>query len=313
MSATKIRADYEGLQKITQSFLSEAGLVSATAKSIKTVVDTLRGGDWVGPGASAFFQEMDAAVFPGLNRLSAALGDAAQAATRINGLMNGAERDAAAVLRGVGEDGARHKDGETVVGASSLIDGLMRGVAGGLVGMIAGADAGNVASEKVGEWMDAMAARAAADQARREPVQTYINAKYHQFAVDEAIKQYGIDVSAVNGKVAYNADTDGEGLTLKDGTVTIGDDAFTTPGWLASSIGHEALHAEQIRDGRFNDTSQGVAMNEVEAYDWEIRNADRFGLSEAEKATINRRRDTKYGRLSDDNKARADQGNYTVP
>lgn len=313
MSAPKIRADYEGLQKIAQSFEAESGHIAATTKSVKTIVDALRGGDWVGPGAMAFYQEMDSAIFPGLNRLSAALGDAAQAAARVNGLMNGAERDAAAVLRGVGEGGARHKGGETVVGASSLIDGLMRGVAGGLVGMIAGADAGNVASEKVGEWMDAMAARAAADQARREPVQIYINAKYHQFAVDEAIKQYGIDVSAVNGKVAYSADTDGEGLTLKDGTVTIGDDAFTTPGWLASSIGHEALHAEQIRDGRFNDTSQGVAMNEVEAYDWEIRNADRFGLSEAEKATINRRRDTKYGRLSDDNKARADQGNYTVP
>lgn len=312
MTAPRIRADYEGLQQIAQSFVAESGHIAATTKSVKTLVDALRGGDWVGPGAMAFYQEMDSAIFPGLNRLSAALGDAAQAAARINGLMNGAERDAAAVLRGMGEGGARHKDGETV-GASSLIDGLMRGVAGGLVGMIAGADAGNVASEKVGEWMDAMAARAAADQARREPVQIYINAKYHQFAVDEAIKQYGIDVSAVNGKVAYSADTDGEGLTLQAGTVTIGDDAFTTPGWLASSIGHEALHAEQIRDGRFNDTSQGVAMNEVEAYDWEIKNADRFGLSEAEKATINRRRDTKYDRLSDDNKVRADQGNYTVP
>jgi len=313
MNAIKVRADYESLQKIAQSFSTESGQIAATTKSVKTIVDTLRGGDWVGPGATAFYQEMDSAVFPSLKRLSTGLGDAAQSTARINGLMNGAGRDVAAVLRGTGEVGARHKDGETVVGASSLIEGLMRGVAGGLVGMVAGADAGTLASVKVGEYMKAMAERAAADQARREPVQTYIDAKFNQFAVDEAIKQYGIDVSAVNGKVAYSADTDGEGLTLAAGTVTIGDDAFTTPGWLASSIGHEALHAEQIRAGRFNDTPQGVAMNEVEAYDWEIRNADRFGLSDTDRATINRRRDTKYGRLNADNQARADAGNYTVP
>jgi WXG100 family type VII secretion target len=89
MSAPKIRADYEGLQKIAQSFEAESGHIAAATKSVKTIVDALRGGDWVGPGAMAFYQEMDSAIFPGLNRLSAALGDAAQAAARVNGLMMG--------------------------------------------------------------------------------------------------------------------------------------------------------------------------------------------------------------------------------
>ncbi len=312
MTAPKIRADYDSLQKIAQLFSAESGHIATTTKSVKTIVDTLRGGDWVGPGATAFYQEMDSAVFPGLNRLGAALGEAAQVTDRINLLMNGAERDAAAVLRGTGEDSARHKDGDTG-GANAIVGGILGGIAGALAGIVGGKEAGDAASAKVGEYMKAMAKRAAADQARQAAIQKFIDAGDRQGAVDESIKQYGIDVSAVKGKVTYDSNTSGEGETSKDGTVTIGDDAFTSPQWLASSIGHEALHAQQARDGRWNDTKQGVAMNETEAYDWEIRNADRNGLNDADKATLASRRAKKYGRLTADNKARADAGNYTVP
>ncbi|MEO6060618.1 MAG: WXG100 family type VII secretion target [Thermoflexales bacterium] len=312
MSATKIRADYESLQKIAQSFSTESDQIGAMTKRIKSNVDALRGGDWVGPGATAFYQEMDSSVFPSLKRLSTAMGEAAQVTDQINRLMNGAERDAAAVLRGTGEDSARHKDGDTGA-ANSIVGGILGGIAGALAGIVGGKEAGEAASAKVGEYMKAMAERAAADQARQAAIQKLIDAGDRQGAVDESIKQYGIDVSAVKGKVTYDSNTSGEGETSKDGTVTIGDDAFTSPQWLASSIGHEALHAQQARDGRWNDTKQGVAMNETEAYDWEIRNAERNGLNDADKATLASRRAIKYGRLNADNKARADEGNYTVP
>ena len=43
MSAPKIRADYEGLQKIAQSFEAESGHIAASTKSVKTIVDALKG------------------------------------------------------------------------------------------------------------------------------------------------------------------------------------------------------------------------------------------------------------------------------
>jgi WXG100 family type VII secretion target len=113
MTAPKIRADYEGLKKIAQSFSSESDQVDGMTKNVQSNVDTLRGGDWVGPGATAFYQEMDSAVFPGLKRLSAALGEAARASTQINQLINGAERDAAAVLRSNADADTRQKSGDS--------------------------------------------------------------------------------------------------------------------------------------------------------------------------------------------------------
>lgn len=280
---------------------------------MKTIVDTLRGGDWVGPGATAFYREMDASVFPSLNRLGASLGEAADATNKINQLMNGAERDAAIVLRGAGEDNLRHKEGDTVVGASALSGGILSGIVGGVIGAVIGQAAGAAASEKIDDYMDAIEERAAEDQARHDVIQAFIDSGDRQGAIDLAIELHGLDVSAAKGAITYDSDVDEDGATNADGTVKIGTEAFSSPGWLASSIGHEVLHAEQARDGRWNNSKQGVAMNEVEAYDWEIRNADRFGLTDTEKATINRRRDTKYSRLNLINKAFADAGIYTIP
>lgn len=312
MSATKIRADYESLQKIAQSFSTEASQIAATTKSVKTLVDTLRGGDWVGPGATAFYREMDASVFPSLNRLGAALGEAAEAANKINQLMNGAERDAAAVLRAVAAGEDRRKEGETAITADTLISSILQVAAGAVVGAIAGEKAGEMASGKLDVWMQVQAERAAEERARHAAIQSFIDAGDRQGAIDEAIRQYRLDTSAANGPVTYDSEVSGEGLTDKDRTVKIGDDAFSSPAWLASSVGHEIVHAEQARDGRWNDTRQGVAMNEVEAYDWELQRVDEFGLSTAERETLARRRETKYGRLTLFNKAFADAGIYTI-
>jgi WXG100 family type VII secretion target len=318
MTAPKIRADYEGLKKISQSFSTESDQIGAMTKNVQSSVDTLRGGDWVGPGATAFYQEMDSAVFPSLKRLGAALGEAARVTNQINQLMNGAERDAAAVLRATGGDEGRHKDGGSS-GAStgSIVGGIVGGVLGFAVGGVLGAAAGAAIGSSIGDSpappRDAPTVTSEQDKARQAAVQKFMDAGDRQGAVDEAVKQYDIDVSAVKGKVTYDAKTDGEGKTGKDGTVTIGDDAFTSPQWLASSIGHEGVHAQQARDGRWDNSKQGVALNETEAYDWEIKNADRNGLSAKDKATLADRRATKYDHLTRANKARADAGDYTLP
>jgi WXG100 family type VII secretion target len=118
MSAPKIRADYEGLQRIAQSLTNESDQIASMTKNVQSQVDTLRGGDWVGPGATAFYQEMDSSVFPSLKRLGAALDDAAKGAARIRQGMRQAETDAAAALRATGAGDARQKDGDPFAGVS---------------------------------------------------------------------------------------------------------------------------------------------------------------------------------------------------
>ncbi len=63
-------------------------------------MDTLQGGDWVGPGATAFYAEMNGDVLPSLNRLASALGEASRVTQRISAGFRQAEAEAAAVLRG---------------------------------------------------------------------------------------------------------------------------------------------------------------------------------------------------------------------
>ena len=69
------------------------------------------------------------------------------------------------------------------------------------------------------------------------------------------------------------------------GSVRIGPAAFRrTPGWLASTIGHEVeIHVnQQAMKGRWWTDTQGTAIQEVQAYQYEIRSALRFGVSVSE-------------------------------
>lgn len=98
MPASKIRADYDQLKAVATQFGGLAQDTRQTLQMLKQQMDTLQGGDWVGPGASAFFQEMGAQVVPSLQRLGAALDAAQRCATQISQIVAQAESDAARVL-----------------------------------------------------------------------------------------------------------------------------------------------------------------------------------------------------------------------
>ncbi len=137
-----------------------------------------------------------------------------------------------------------------------------------------------------------------------------------QRAIDKAIKCYGIDISKTTG-VKYDSTVSGEGETNGAGAVGIGDAAFTTAGWLGSTIGHEAeVHAgQQAAENKWYLGKQGTAMQEVQAYDYELKNAPRYGLSQDEIGDTIRRRDDYYNDLSDANKASVDgdPASYDLP
>jgi len=133
----------------------------------------------------------------------------------------------------------------------------------------------------------------------------------HQGAIDAAVRAFGLTSARWDPGLAQEGDTDGETRE-----VTIGPPAFVHPrtgqvrsaGWLASSIAHETVHLRQLVvlhpvDGGDNyarlDTP-GAHINEIEAYDWELRHADIFGLTRDERAELERRRQGHWLALASD-------------
>lgn len=106
MPTSRVRGDYEQLDQIAQAFGAEAEQHQAQLKRLCQVKSLLRGGDWLGVGASKFYAEMDTEVFPTLQRLVNALRQAQQVTEQMSRVIKQAEGDAAACFRGNGNGSA---------------------------------------------------------------------------------------------------------------------------------------------------------------------------------------------------------------
>lgn len=135
MPASRIRANYEELASISRSFQAESDATQRTLRELRSRMQTLEGGDWVGRGARAFYAEMNDSVLPSLTRLEKALAQAATVTTRLERRVRQAEADAARVLdgRGVASGGAADS------GPAGATDGGGNGTGGDGSG---GSDAG---------------------------------------------------------------------------------------------------------------------------------------------------------------------------
>lgn len=106
MNNPKIRAHYAELTEIANGFKDAANHTQTTLRQLHEQVTVLQAGDWVGVGATTFYQEMQAEVGPALKRLGAALETAAHTTQAIREIMEQAEADAARQLKGQGGHGA---------------------------------------------------------------------------------------------------------------------------------------------------------------------------------------------------------------
>jgi WXG100 family type VII secretion target len=95
----EIRVDYAQLQQVATRFSRQATAVNQMQLQVKRSMGQLQSA-WVGQGSSAFFTEMNDKVLPATNRLYRALQDAGKTTRQIAQLMEQAEREAAAPLRG---------------------------------------------------------------------------------------------------------------------------------------------------------------------------------------------------------------------
>jgi WXG100 family type VII secretion target len=138
LAVPRIRADYDQLGQVAQRFGIASDAAATTLKSLQQNVQVLEGGDWVGEGARAFYQEMSQSVLPAMKRLIHALQAAQQATQAISREMKQAEDAAAAVFR--------------VLGAAGSAQASVSGAAGAFVGAAATASGVAQVAEGGGFW-----------------------------------------------------------------------------------------------------------------------------------------------------------------
>jgi WXG100 family type VII secretion target len=178
------RADYEQLKQIAARFERESQSSQNMQQSLRSLVEQLRGGDWIGQGATAFYAEMESAVLPSLGRLVKALHSAASATQKISAEVKRAEEEAAKLLRG---DDAPKQSG-----------GFFSGVWGGIKGAASGLWS---AAKQVGGFFSGLGAGLVDTvsglwQVVRHPIQTLEGLYYgvtHPKELWNAIKQPYVD------------------------------------------------------------------------------------------------------------------------
>lgn len=115
MAARIVRADYDPLRNIAQRFGREADACRRTVQQLERVQHTLESGDWIGQGATQFYNEMNSAVLPSLKRLIIALETAGNTTQQILQIMMQAEQEVAALFKAEGGQGSGAAAGQQPV------------------------------------------------------------------------------------------------------------------------------------------------------------------------------------------------------
>lgn len=93
-----IQAKYDTLDTVAAGFSDQAGQAEDLYSRIKSSMQVLEDGGWVGHGAAAFFTEMNSDLFPALQRLTNVLQEARSVTLNIKRIIQSAEQEAALVF-----------------------------------------------------------------------------------------------------------------------------------------------------------------------------------------------------------------------
>lgn len=98
MGAPKIQADYDSLSQIAANFSKEADQTKQLLQTVRSCVEQLQNGGWIGKGAQNFFKEMNDLVNPAMQRMMSALSEAASATKRVADTLRKAEEESGALF-----------------------------------------------------------------------------------------------------------------------------------------------------------------------------------------------------------------------
>jgi WXG100 family type VII secretion target len=101
ISVQVFRLDYDQMKNIGGSFRGQEAATQQTIQKLTKVIEQLRGGDWIGVGATAFYNEMDSEVLPALKRLQNAMTEGDKASKDIEKLQHDAESSIESLFRDI--------------------------------------------------------------------------------------------------------------------------------------------------------------------------------------------------------------------
>ncbi len=97
--ADEIRVDYDRMEQLAAQFANQSQAVQQMLQKIRSSMDPLESGGWVGRGSDAFFAEMQSEVLPATERLRQALDEASRVTKQIVQTVRQAEEEACAPFR----------------------------------------------------------------------------------------------------------------------------------------------------------------------------------------------------------------------
>ncbi|MBK8050703.1 MAG: WXG100 family type VII secretion target [Anaerolineales bacterium] len=87
------------MEQVSATFSRQAQLTAALSNRLHQSYAPLRNASWIGRGADAFFREMEELIFPSMERLSDALGEATRVTNAISHTFGAADEQAASPFR----------------------------------------------------------------------------------------------------------------------------------------------------------------------------------------------------------------------
>lgn len=97
--ADEIKADYDQLGQVASRFSNQSQAVEEMLRDLRSKLEKLENGGWIGEGADAFFAEMNDEVIPAVTRLIEALVEGNQVTNEISRHVRDAEEQASATFR----------------------------------------------------------------------------------------------------------------------------------------------------------------------------------------------------------------------
>lgn len=97
--AEEIRGDYDQLDQIAGRFANQSQAIQQMLEKVRSSMDKLENGGWIGRGSDAFFNEMHSTVLPASLRLQDVLDDAGQVTRQVAQTLRQAEDEASAPFR----------------------------------------------------------------------------------------------------------------------------------------------------------------------------------------------------------------------
>ncbi len=88
-----IKISFDDTGKVVNTFKQQQDDIGKMLNQLKSATEQLRGGDWIGKGATQFYKDMDDMLLPAVNRLQKAMQGGADHVQKANDIMNKANED----------------------------------------------------------------------------------------------------------------------------------------------------------------------------------------------------------------------------